>query len=91
MIIKRKRAQTAWYILSTANLSLQAKYLAYHLVKIADKESGQYKSNEDFSRKILENYGVCFHQSQKGIAKSEQEWINRLIRKLFMFDKCKGM
>ena len=90
MIIKLKRPQTAWYVLSTANPPLQAKHLAYHLVQIADKSSDRYKNNNDFGRKILRNYGVCFHQSQKVHAKSERDWIDRLIRKLFVFNNCKG-
>jgi len=91
MILKLKRPQTAWYILSTANPPLQAKHLAYHLVQIADKRSDRYKNNNDFGIKILRNYGVCFHQSQRVQAKSERDWIDRLIGKLFVFNRCKGM
>ena len=91
LLIKLKRENTAWYLLSTSNPPLATDILAYHLLNIKDNLNHKYKNNNDFSRDIFDRYGVCFHKSLKGVAENFAEWINRLVNRIYDWNKCKGV
>ena len=91
LLIKLKRENTAWYLLSTNNPPLATDILAYHLLNIKDNPNHKYKNNNEFSRDIFEKYGVCFHKSLKGVAENFDEWINRLVNRIYDWNECKGI
>ncbi|WP_456480105.1 hypothetical protein [Nautilia sp.] len=93
LITKLNIHNSATYVFSSSEPVNFFKYIPNELFRIMSEGKGKYANSlDEYSKYLMENFGICFHTSLK---KKEQEtienWLKRLGKKLIEYNKCKGI
>jgi len=93
LITKLNIHNSATYVFSSPEPVNFFKYIPNELFRIMSEGKGKYANSlDEYSKYLMENWGICFHTSLK---KKENEtiesWLERLKEKIKNYTDCKGI